>query len=157
MKSEHRQQRSMEKIRDVGSEITALSFLTMSELWKLWDQHFKDRPRHPNRRYLESRLGYRLQEIAFGGLKSATRDLLANFGERLSSIKTCTRPITALLPGTILIREYGGQDHRVTVTIDGRFEYGSHKYASLSSIAREITGTRWSGPAFFGLTQGSKQ
>ena len=156
MKSNDQHQRSMEKIRDIGSEMTALSFLKISELWELWDKHFKDRPKHPNRRYLESRLAYRLQEIALGGLKPATRDLLASFGERLSSIKTSTRPITALLPGTILIREYGGQDHRVTVTIDGRFEYGTHKYKSLSSIAREITGTRWSGPAFFGLTQGSQ-
>jgi hypothetical protein len=157
MKSEDRQQRSMEKINTIGSEITALSFLKMPELWRLWDQHFKERPTHPNRRHLESRLAYRLQEIAFGGLKPATRDLLANFGERLSSIKTSTRPITALLPGTILIREYDGQDHRVTVTIDGRFEYGDHKYPSLSSVARQITGTQWSGPAFFGLTKGGKQ
>jgi Protein of unknown function (DUF2924) len=157
MKSRDQDQKSMEQISTVASKIATLSVIKMPELWKLWDQHFKERPTHPNRRHLESRLTYRLQEIAFGGLKPATRDLLANFGERLSSIKTSTRPINALLPGTILIREFNGRDHRVTVTIDGKFEYGDHKYPSLSSVARQITGTQWSGPAFFGLTQRGKK
>ena len=151
MESHNQSMRSMEKIAAIGSEIAALSHLNMPELWKLWDTHFKERPKHPNRRHLESRLAYRLQEIAFGGLKPATRNLLVNFGERLSSIKTSTRPVTTLLPGTVLIREYDGQDHQVTVTIDGKFEYCHHKYPSLSSIARQITGTQWSGPAFFGV------
>lgn len=138
----------------VGKQLDALTSLAMPELWKLWDQHFKDRPKHPNRRQVESRLSYRLQEIAYGGLNPQTRNLLADVGERLSKIKTSKRISTALLPGTVLIREFDGIDYRVTVTVDGRFELEGHKYKSLSAIAKYITGTQWSGPTFFGLNQG---
>ena len=55
------------------------------------------------------------------------------------------------VPGTVLIREYKGVEHRVTVTHDGQFEYQGCVYRSLSRIAREITGSQWSGPVFFGL------
>lgn len=55
------------------------------------------------------------------------------------------------VPGTVLIREYKGVEHRVTVTHDGQFEYQGCVYRSLSRIAREITGAQWSGPVFFGL------
>ncbi len=141
----------------VGKQLDSLPNLEISKLWKLWDQHFRDRPKRPNRRQLESRLAYRLQERAYGGLKLETRNLLADVGERLSKIKTSKRVSTALLPGTILIREFDGIDYRVTVTIDGRFEMDGHKYGSLSAIARHITGTQWSGPAFFGLNQGASK
>lgn len=56
-----------------------------------------------------------------------------------------------LHPGARLLREWNGATHEVTVTKDG-FRYRERAYNSLSAIAREITGTRWSGPAFFGLT-----
>jgi hypothetical protein len=57
--------------------------------------------------------------------------------------------------GTKLIREYQGIEHHVTVTRNG-FEYQGRTFRSLSHIAREITGTRWSGPLFFGLTRNGK-
>ena len=139
----------------VGNQLHSLSSLPMPEFWKLWDKHFKERPKHPHRKQLESRLAYRLQEIAYGGINPETRNLLADIGERLSKIKTSTRPITALLPGTVLIREFDGRDYQVTVTTDGRFEMDGHKYPSLSSVAKHITGTQWSGPAFFGLNKGN--
>ena len=139
----------------IGPQLKDLSTMPIAELWALWDKHFKIRPPHPNRRQLEARLSYRLQEIKFGGLNPDTRNLLADFGERLSKIKTSTRPITALLPGTVLIREFDGRDYQVTVTTDGRFEMDGHKYPSLSSVAKHITGTQWSGPAFFGLNKGN--
>ena len=139
----------------VGNQLHSLSTLAMPEFWKLWDKHFKDRPKHPHRKQLESRLAYRLQEIADGGLSPKTRNLLEDIGERLSKIKTSTRPITALLPGTVLIREFDGRDYHVTVATDGRFEMDGHKYPSLSAVAKHITGTQWSGPAFFGLNKGN--
>jgi hypothetical protein len=55
-----------------------------------------------------------------------------------------------LTPGTRLLREWQGRTHHVTVVADG-FEYDGRTWKSLSSIARQITGTRWSGPLFFGL------
>jgi hypothetical protein len=56
-------------------------------------------------------------------------------------------------PGTQLLREWQGQTQRVTVKEEG-FEYNGTTYRSLSAIARRITGTAWSGPAFFGLRGG---
>lgn len=138
----------------VGNQLHSLSSLPMPEFWKLWDKHFKERPKHPHRKQLESRLAYRLQEIAYGSISPETRNLLADIGERLSKIKTSKRLSTTLLPGTVLIREFDGIDYRVTVAMDGRFEFEGHKYKSLSAIAKQITGTQWSGPAFFGLNQG---
>jgi hypothetical protein len=60
------------------------------------------------------------------------------------------RDIPCIKPGTRLIREWRGETHKVTVTAEG-FAYGGKRYKSLSKIARLITGTRWSGPRFFGL------
>ena len=54
-------------------------------------------------------------------------------------------------PGTRLVREWQGEVHSVTIEADG-YRWSDHTYKSLSEIAREITGTRWSGPRFFGLT-----
>jgi len=141
----------------VGNQLHSLSTLAMPEFWKLWDKHFKERPRYPHRKQLESRLAYRLQEIADGGLSLKTRNLLEDIGERLSKIKTSKRLTTTLLPGTVLIREFDGIDYRVTVAIDGRFEFDGHKFKSLSAIAKQITGTQWSGPLFFGLKQGNSK
>ena len=59
---------------------------------------------------------------------------------------------TVLTPGTVLVRDWGGGTHRVEVLEDGRFDWAGQRWRSLSAIAREITGTRRSGPAFFGLT-----
>ncbi|HEV2464484.1 MAG TPA: DUF2924 domain-containing protein, partial [Acidobacteriaceae bacterium] len=58
-------------------------------------------------------------------------------------------------PGTRLIRQWQGETHHVTVCDQG-FEYNGQKYSSLSEIARLITGTRWSGPLFFGIKQNQK-
>ena len=141
----------------VGNQLHSLSRLPMPEFWELWDKHFKDRPKHPHRKQLESRLSYRLQEIADGNLDRKTRNLLEDIGERLSKIKTSKRLTTTLLPGTVLIREFDGKDYRVTVAMDGRFEFEGHKYKSLSAIAKQITGTQWSGPLFFGLKKGNSK
>lgn len=140
----------------VGNQLHSLSTLAMPEFWELWDKHFKERPKHPHRKQLESRLAYRLQEIAYGGLSPKTRNLLEDIGERLSKIKTSKRLTTTLLPGTVLIREFDGKDYHVTVAMDGRFEFDGHKFKSLSAIAKQITGTQWSGPLFFGLKGNSK-
>ena len=103
--------------------------------------------------YLQSRLAYRIQELAYGGLKPETRAPLEALGQQLDGgnvvlrrIRTDCRP----LPGTRLVREYDGVQHVVTVRPDD-FEFEGRRYASLSAIARHITGTRWNGWAFFGL------
>ena len=108
-----------------------------------------------NRRYLESRLAYRIQELAYGGLKPETIKCLERLGEELDGgdraksrkrADHSDKPIT----GTRLVREWKGVEQVVTVLADG-YEWQGRPYKSLSAIARAITGTRWNGRVFFGL------
>jgi hypothetical protein len=65
--------------------------------------------------------------------------------------------VIELMPGTVLVREWGERDHKVTVTAEGKFEYQGTLFKSLSSVARHISGTHWSGPLFFGLKNSRKE
>ena len=97
-------------------------------------------------------LAYRLQEKAFGSLKPATRRLLETAAGRFASERRTAKVRTrrSAQTGTVLVREWHGSKHQVTVLKDGFMFKGKH-FESLSKIAREITSTRWSGPLFFGL------
>ena len=108
------------------------------------------------RRHLEARLAYRLQEAAYGGLPKAIRTRLADCGEHLSKIKVGRGPEVRLMPGSVLVREWDEREYRVTVTPDGLYELDGQRYKSLSAAAKAITGTHWSGPAFFGLRKGRR-
>lgn len=136
----------------ISAQVAELSSLPMPDLWAKWDRFFKRRPDNPNRNYVESRVAYKLQEQAYGGLPAETQRQLVNIGMRHSKIKgrQIARDIE-LAPGTVLIREWGERDHKVTVTAEGTFEYMGKFFKSLSAVARHISGTQWSGPLFFGL------
>jgi len=96
-------------------------------------------------------IGYRRQEIEHGGLVKATRRRLQTIAKALRSTgRVGPAPGLNLKPGARLVREWHGRTHTVTVTDEG-FEYAGASYASLTKIARKITGTHWSGPRFFGL------
>jgi len=102
---------------------------------------------------LESRLGYRIQELAYGGLKPDTIQRLEALGEQLDGGNPVLRRIRGddkPIAGTRLIREYQGTEHSVTVLRES-YEFDGRPYQSLSAIARAITGTRWNGWTFFGL------
>ncbi len=92
-------------------------------------------------------IAYRLQEEAFGGLDRATVKLLDGLARGEKPASAVKR---RLKPGTVLVREYQGERHTVTVVPDG-FLWRGTTYSSLSTIARAITGTAWGGPRFFGL------
>ncbi|WP_099865952.1 DUF2924 domain-containing protein [Pararhizobium haloflavum] len=137
----------------IPARLTALKTTPTLELKAQWRDLFDSEPPAFNRRYLESRLAYRIQELAYGGLKPETIRRLERMGEELdggdrkkSRIRADLKPIT----GTRLIREWQGVEHVATVTADG-FEWEGRPYRSLSAIARAITGTRWNGWLFFGL------
>lgn len=137
----------------IPARLAALKTTPTPELKKQWRQLFETEPPPFNRRYLESRLAYRIQELAYGGLKPETIKRLEALGEQLDggdkrkrSIRADIRPIA----GTRLIREWQGIEHVVTVLADG-FDWQGRPYRSLSAIARAITGTRWNGWTFFGL------
>ncbi len=135
----------------IAAQLAALPQLSTKALWSLWDRHFPRRPPHPNRPYLISRLAYKLQEAAYGGLPLETRTRLAHIGQRTSKIRAQRTPGVYLAPGTVLLREFEGREYRVTVTPSGQYELNGQTFKSLSAAARHITGTQWSGPAFFGL------
>lgn len=135
------------------AQLAALKSSPTTELKARWRQLFETEPPPYNRRFLESRLAYRIQELTYGGLKSATVARLEALGELLDGGKIEVRRQRAderPIAGTRLIREYQGAEHCVTVRADG-FEYQGRPYKSLSAIARAITGTRWNGWTFFGI------
>jgi hypothetical protein len=144
--------RSIVKTGHISQQIAVMADMPMAELWTIWDQHFNCRPPHPNRKHLESRLAFRLQEQAFGGMPLATKNFLTEIGEQFSKIKTSLDQSNTPLPGTTLLREFDGQQHRVQVLGESRFEINGQLFKSLSAIARMITGKRTSGQEFFGLT-----
>lgn len=139
--------------QDVPARLSALATLPIGELKDQWRSLVGTEPPPYNRSFLESRLAYRIQELAYGGLKRETLERLEALGEQfdnrnvtLRRIRHDQRPIA----GTRLIREYQGVEHLVTVTRDG-YEWQGRPYQSLSAIARAITGTRWNGWVFFGI------
>jgi hypothetical protein len=135
------------------ARITALKSTPTPDLRLLWRDLFESEPPRQNRRFLESRLAYRIQELEYGGLKPATIKRLEVLGEDLDGGKAEVRRKRAddrPIAGTRLIRDYQGVEHCVTVLADG-FDYQGQPYKSLSAIARAITGTRWNGWVFFGL------
>ena len=141
-----------EKQASVAAQVAALASMSMPELWTLWDRYFPRRPDYPNRTYVESRIAYKLQEEVFGGLAPATRRRLEAIGAKHSKIKVRAKPREIdFAPGTILLREWGEREHKVAVTAEGLFEYEGVSFKSLTAVARQITGTHWSGPLFFGL------
>ena len=138
---------------DVLGRLAALKTTTTPDLKQQWRELFAAEPPPYNRRFLESRLAYRIQELAYGGLKPETIKRLEELGEQLDGGNPVLRRIRGddmPITGTRLVREYQGVDHSVTVLHEG-FEYQGRPYQSLSSIARAITGTRWNGWLFFGL------
>lgn len=139
----------------IPARLAALKTTPTVGLKNQWRDLFGREPPPYNRRYLESRLAYRIQELTYGGLKPETIKRLERLGEELDGgDRTKSRkradhsdkPIT----GTRLIREWQGVEHTVTVLAEG-YEWQGRPYKSLSAIARAITGTRWNGLVFFGL------
>jgi len=138
------------------AQIAQLPHLPMEKLWALWDDLFARRPGHHQRTYLESRIAYRLQERAFGGLNKHVKAKLEKIGAtgEIPNHKRCAE--TDLAPGTTLVREYDGVTYRVKVMDDGRFDLDGRPFRSLSKLAKEITGSTRSGPVFFGLKPASR-
>ena len=125
--------------------------MRIAELRALWRAKFQsDPPKAFGPDLLRRSIAYRIQEDAYGGLDPATtrllKQLMAQYAKTPGKIVMPRR----IKPGAILVREWKGESHRVTVLEDG-FAYQGKTYESLSEIARLITGTRWNGPRFFGL------
>jgi hypothetical protein len=133
----------------IEAEITHLRSLAPDALRRHWRVIFgRTPPADLSKDLLGRMIAYRLQERAFGGLDRESLKFLAGLARHGSA------PRRRFKPGTMLVRDYQGQRHTVTVVPDG-FDWQGTTYSSLSAIARAITGTAWSGPRFFALPRGN--
>jgi hypothetical protein len=140
----------------VLAQLAALKTAPVTELKRKWRDLFDREPPPYNRRFLESRLAYRIQELAYGGLSAEALERLDALADALDG-KTPKRrsPLDSRpIAGTRLIREWNGIEYCVTVR-HSDFEYQGRPYKSLSAIARQITGTQWNGLVFFGFARRS--
>jgi hypothetical protein len=142
----------------LSAEIASLVSLDLSQLRAKWKFLYEiEAPPHLSRDWLRRAVAYRIQENVLGGLKPATRRLLERVAEDARARKvTKVVPRRKIGPDTILIREWGGTRHEVTVLENGVMFRGK-RYGSLSEVARVITGSHWSGPLFFGLKAPAKE
>ena len=141
----------------LAAEIAQLGDLDLGKLRDLWRQRLGTPPRFASTEVTRLWLAWELQARARGGYDPATRRRLRQLG---NSTGTDSVPklasSTALKPGTVLTREWGGVTHRVMVLEEG-FTWAGKNYRSLSEIATRISGSRWSGPRFFGLKHGGRR
>jgi len=134
----------------LSAEISRLNSLRLKDLRAAWAAEFRREPAKDLWRNLLLRtLAWRLQEKAFGGHDKATLMVLDAYRQKKAGDQRCQR----LKAGTVLVREFGGARHTVTIMPDG-FVWQEKTYSSLTAIARVITGTNWNGPRFFGLREG---
>src|ERR1017187_10667555 len=142
----------------LAAEVASLSKLGIDELRERWKAIFGKAPsRDISRSFLTRAIAYRLQEKAFGGLKPSTQRLLAEFAhDGTNGASLAAAPSRIMEPGAVLVREWRGISHQVSVLEKG-FSFRGKSCRSLSEVAREITGTRWSGPLFFGLKRSQEE
>ena len=140
----------------VEAELDQLRLMPIAGLRALWRTKFKyDPPKAFGPDLLRRSIAQKIQENAYGGLDRATARLLNQL-----IAQHAKTPGKIVLPrriksGAILVREWKGKSHRVTI-VPGGFTYDGKTFDSLSQIARLITGSRWNGPRFFGLRAGKE-
>jgi hypothetical protein len=146
----------------LDNEIARLRGLDVGDLRTRWHTALRRRaPPHLPRHLLFRILAYRLQADRLSDLNADTRRLLDRIGSGSAEgidrlVADLNRSRTELRPGTLLTREWDGHLQRVMVLADG-FSLDGKTYRSLSKVAFAMTGTRWSGPRFFGLDKSSSE
>ncbi len=139
-------------IAALETKLGALTVMDGDGLRREWRRLYRSHPPlHIRRDLLVLAIAWKLQEKVHGGLTAAQKRRLAGIAEELRKNGDLSAgPAIRLKPGLRLVREWRGETHDVLVLEEG-FEWNGKRRRSLSAIAREITGTRWSGPRFFGL------
>jgi len=143
----------------VLAQLAAMQRLSVNELKAKWEALFGTPAPNNARAFLELRIGYRIQELTYGGLTRETRrvlDLLADEVEGKISRKSMVADPRNPVVGTRLVREWDGAEHTVTVLRDG-YEWQGRKFRSLSAVAKAITGTNWNGFRFFGMREKKRE
>jgi hypothetical protein len=127
---------------DLDAELTALEYMPLAELRSAWTRRVRTTPPRISADLLRLALAHHLQSTVLGGVTKAMERQL----QELAGGDAARR----VNPGTRFVREWRGKVHVVTMSDDGRYRWNDRDWNSLSLIARTITGTQWSGPAFFG-------
>ena len=127
----------------IEAEVAHLLTLDLQGLRAIWRERYGPPPKLRSPQLLRLNLAWRIQAEAFGGLDAETKRRLRRGGAGASAVDR-------LQPGVRLIREWKGVPHEVIVE-EGGYRYDGRVWKSLSEIARQISGTRWNGPRFFGL------
>lgn len=131
-------------MESVVIQVASLPKRTLPELQAMWKEYFNEPTTSQNKEFYISRLAYRIQELAYGGLPREQQKMIAKMyvpAEMRNNL-----PPT----GTRIVREYHQVEHSVVILNDG-FEYNGMKFPSLSAIAKKITGRKVSGRHFFGI------
>ena len=163
--------RPREGVATITEQLAALRSMTVAQLRERYLEVFEEPTRSRNKDWLFKKIAWRIQELAEGGLSDQAlasivelaADVPVRWRQRRSQASTPTpeddateaeasEPRDPRLPpaGTVLTRAYRGVDHKLTLLDDG-FEYRGERHASLSKLARDITGTNWNGFLFWGL------
>lgn len=142
----------MSKLDD---RLEALATMSPAQLRIEWRQVYRTAPPAIGARLLALGIAYRLQEKASGGLPAARVRELARLAKGAASGSLEPKQGATLKVGSRLVRNWHGETHQVLIRVDG-FVYRDTVYRSLTPIARDITGSNWSGPRFFGLKAKAK-
>lgn len=157
---------------NIQDELAALDDMSVGQLRERYREVFGEIARTRNKQFLRKRVAWRIQALAEGDLSERARrraeeiandaDLRIRAPHRVATTLEPERTVTATiqserdprlpLPGTVLKRKYKGQVLRVLI-LDSGFEYNGKVYESLSALATHITGTRWNGFQFWGLSR----
>ena len=150
-------------MKSITRELNEIRKMTVAQLVKKYRKVFGKEPRVKHKEHLQRKIAWKVQEQHFGGLSDAAqRRLNVLIGELDLPFDGKKEAVTAALRrtrrpnepavGTVLVRRWRGTDIHVRVVDDG-YEWNDVVYRSLSAVARAITGTRWNGRLFFGLSQ----
>jgi hypothetical protein len=160
-------------LRDRIAELAAMNVPALREVHR---KLFGEEPASAHRQFLFRKIAWRWQADQEGGLSEGARELargiardtplrnrvITNTAKRRAGLPDEQTAITTIqpghdsrlpMPGGLIVKQFKGETIVVKVLDDGRFEYGDQKYKSLSAIAQDITGTKWNGLLFFGLTE----
>lgn len=162
--------------KTIRDRIAQLAAMNVSALREEHCKIFGEEPASAHRQFLFRKIAWRLKADEEGGLSEAARELargiardtplrnrvITNAAKRRAGLPDEQTAITTIRPGHdsrlpmpsgLIVKQHKGETIVVKVLDDGRFEYGDRRYKSLSAIAKDITGTKWNGLLFFGLTE----
>lgn len=135
---------------NIIKQIIALQSMDENSLLSMWDKFFDYKPEVSSRQHMVSKIAYKIQELAYGGVDPATEEKIRERAKKTSLKNQKKKKKFQPQIGTKIVKEYHDKTHEVLV-VDNGFAYEGDVFKSLSAIANKITGTKWNGLKFFGV------